>query len=256
MDNRCFIIMPSVEPSGYTPGHFNRVYDYVIVPACRAAGYWPFRADQSTDSPMVMMRNIVDCATAVCDLSAGNNDALYALSIRSALDLPITPIKDLKSFVMFDTQEFSTVEYDESLRIDTVQKTIEALSEAIKKSVENKKDRHTLLTRLSIGLTTSTPPADSGATVFEVPEPAPPEPEPKAPLPIISPLPDYVGEPFTETQLEKMKVGDVLFHLVHGKGKVNSLKKTERDKLATIQFESGPKLLVLTPGNFFRKVNG
>jgi hypothetical protein len=48
MDNRCFVIMPQGEPNGYPQGHFNRVYDYVIVPACRAAGYWPTRADNAT----------------------------------------------------------------------------------------------------------------------------------------------------------------------------------------------------------------
>lgn len=258
MDNRCLIIMPPTEPSGYPPGHFSRVYDYVIVPACRAAGYWPLRADQSTDSPMVMMRNIVDCAVAVCDLSAGNTDALYALSIRSSLDLPVTPVKDLKSFVMFDAGEFGAVEYDESLRIDTVQKAIESLGDAIRKSAENKKERSALLVRLGIGLVTGTSaaPEPSPQADYTQTEPAHHEPEPKTPLPIISPLPDYVGEPFTEAQLEKIKVGDVLFHLVHGKGKVNSLKKTEKDKLATIQFESGPKLLVLVASDFFRKING
>jgi hypothetical protein len=74
-------------------------------------------------------------------------------------------------------------------------------------------------------------------------------------IPIISPLLDYVGEPFTEQQIGKLKAGNARFHLRHGKGKVNFIKKMGKDQLASIQFDSGPKLLVLGASNFFRKIN-
>src|SRR6267378_1292175 len=131
MDHSCFIIMPQDEPSGYAQGHFNRVYDYVIVPACRVAGFWPSRADLATyDNSLAVVKDIVDSEIALCDLSANNSNALYGLAIRRALSLPVTMVKDMKSIVMFDTSEVGLVEYDESLRIDTVQKTIEILGEA------------------------------------------------------------------------------------------------------------------------------
>jgi len=258
MDNRCLVIMPTGDPSGYSQGHFGRVYDYVIVPACRAAGYWPAKIEAATsDRPFDIVKNIVDAEILLCDLSASNGDALYGLAIRHSLDLPVTLVKDLKSFVMFNANDFGALEYDESLRIDTVQKGIEVIGEALKQAVENKKQRHQLLDRLSIGLPQSMP----QNMTFETPAVEAPEAEPvkevksKEPkLPIISPLPDYVGDPFTEDQILKLKAGDSLFHLNHGKGKVDFIKNVGKDKMASIKFDSGPKLLVLIASDFFRKI--
>jgi hypothetical protein len=256
--------MPQDEPSGYAQGHFNRVYDYVIVPACRAAGYWPTRADLEThDNPLAVLKEIIDSEIVLCDLSANNSTALYGLAIRQALALPVTLTKDAKSIVMFDASDLGVVEYDETLRIDTVQKAVEALGEALKKAVETKKERHTLLNRLSIGLpqyTAQNTTVEADVTSNSTASTDEPTDQKVAKaeeihIPIISPLPDYVGEPFSEQQIGKLKAGDALFHLRHGKGKVNFIKKMGKDQLASIQFESGPKLLVLGASNFFRKIN-
>jgi len=257
--------MPLGEPSGYPQGHFNRVYDYVIVPACRTAGFWPTRADQATyDNPLAVVKDIVDCEIVLCDVSASNSIALYGLAIRQVLSLPVALVKDTKSMVMFDAAKLGLVEYDESLRIDTVQKAIETLGEALKKAVETKKDRHELLNRLGIGLPEYTAQNTTVDTTLP-PGPTPSKDETadqekesdsaEDRLPIISPLPDYVGESFTEQQIVKLKAGDVLFHLRFGRGNVNFVKKMGKDQLASIQFESGPKLLVLGASNFFRKVS-
>jgi len=47
MENRkeCFIIMPISDKSEYGEGHFNRVYNHLIIPACEKAGFKPVRAD-------------------------------------------------------------------------------------------------------------------------------------------------------------------------------------------------------------------
>lgn len=259
MDNRCLVIMPSGDPSGYSAGHFGRVYDYVIVPACRAAGYWPERIDTGvSDKPFDIVKNMIDAQIILCDLSAGNTDALYGLAVRHSLNLPVTLIKDPKSVVMFNASDFDTIEYDESLRIDTVQKAIEVLGEALRKAVDNKKERHPLLDRLSIGL----PPQASQSLTFETttieesaPEPVKEEAKSKEPkLPIISPLPDYVGNAFTEEEMAKLKAGDSLFHLNHGKGKVDFVKNVGKDRMASIKFETSTKLLVLVVSDFFRKI--
>jgi hypothetical protein len=259
MDNRCFIIMPPGEPSGYAQGHFNRVYDYVIVPACRLAGYWPTRSDSvKYDNPLDIVKDIIDSEIVLCDLSANNANALYGLAVRQSLSLPVTLVKDLKTIVIFGANDFGILEYDDSLRIDTVQKEVEVLGEALRKAVETKKSRHQLLDRLSIALPPPPPPVYEAPSV-SVPteQPAEEEKKPKEPvLPKISPLPDYVGEPFNEKELGKLKGGDVLFHLNHGKGKVNFIKNMDKDKLASIQFDSGTKLLMLAVSDYFRKVNG
>jgi hypothetical protein len=213
---------------------------------------------------LAVVKDIVDCEIVLCDVSASNSNALYGLAIRQALGLPVMLAKDTKSIVMFDAAKLGLVEYDESLRIDTVQKAVEVLGGALKKAVETKKERHELLDRLGIGL----PEFIAQNTVVDAPmpaislassdEPNDQEEETKveeATLPIISNLPDYVGEPFNEQQIGKLKAGDVLFHLRHGQGKVNFVKKMGKEQLASIQFESGARLLVLVASNFFRKVN-
>lgn len=42
----CFVIMPIADVEGYDPGHFNRVYEFIIKPACRIAQFKPIRADE------------------------------------------------------------------------------------------------------------------------------------------------------------------------------------------------------------------
>jgi hypothetical protein len=259
MDNRCFIIMPPGEPSGYPQGHFNRVYDYIIVPACRLAGYWPTRSDSvKYDNPLDVVKDIIDSEIVLCDLSTNNSNGLYGLAVRQSLDLPVTLVKDLKTIVIFGANDFGLLEYDESLRIDTVQKEVEVLGQALRKAVETKKDRHQLLNRLSIGLppVVQSPVIDVSSDLEPNDQIIHEEPKPKEPsLPKISPLPDYVGEPFNEKEISKIKGGDSLFHLNYGKGKVNFVKNMDKDKLASIQFDSGTKLLVLDVSDYFRKIS-
>ncbi len=257
MDNRCLIVMPGSEPVGYPQGHFSRVYDYIIVPACRMAGYWPIKADSiSHENSLNIVKDIIDSEIVLCDLSTNDPTSLYVLSVREALQLPVTLMKDLKTLASFDTSKFNTIEYDDSLRIDTVQKATEVLGNALKETVEKKSSRHELLDRLNIGL----PPAVVTPSVVEEttspPEETQNEPEQKSKLPVISPVPDYVGDFLNEDQLDRVKGGDVLFHINHGKGTVNFVKKMGKDKFANMQFESGSKLISLGIVGIFRKVNG
>ena len=36
-NKKCFVIMPISDADGYDKGHFNRVYEYLIKPACEEA---------------------------------------------------------------------------------------------------------------------------------------------------------------------------------------------------------------------------
>ncbi|WP_299156375.1 hypothetical protein, partial [uncultured Christiangramia sp.] len=45
MKKTCFVIMPISDSSNYEKGHFERVYDFIIKPACISAGFEPVRAD-------------------------------------------------------------------------------------------------------------------------------------------------------------------------------------------------------------------
>ncbi len=255
MEKKCFVIMPISDPDGYAQGHFERIYQYIVIPACRQAGFRPIRADDPAASSNAwdIVKNIIECEIAICDLSSKNPNVIYGFAIRQAINLPVTLIKDLKTQIMFNVQEFGLVEYDESLRIDTVQKEIEALSEVLTKNYENRVVINTLLNRFDIGSAQLT----ETQNISVEPEPINQEEIKKeeSHLPVISPLPDYAGDTITEQEdIDKLRVGNFLFHRNYGKGEIKSINKMAKDKMAKIQFESGSKLLVLGTSGIFRKI--
>lgn len=249
--------MPNSEPDGYSSGHFNRVYDYILAPACRMSGFWPERADNPNTSNTAIqeIKNLIECDVAICDLSSNNANVLYGLAIRKGLDLPVILIKDLKTQMKFDAQ---VIEYDDSLRIDTVQKEVEILKEAVEKSFSNKGDVNSWLTRLGIGpgrIIEPVRPVEIPTFIPDMPVAVEESAKKETALPVISPLPDYVGDPIDEVDIERIKVGDFLFHINYGKGEIKALKKMAKDKVAEVHFETGSKMLVLGTSGFWRKVN-
>jgi hypothetical protein len=261
MEKQCFIIMPPHDPEGYPKGHINRVYQYIILPACRAAGFSPVRVGDPSidDTPLGIIKTVIESDVVLCDLSTNNADALYVFAIRQAMGLPVTLMKDIKTTVKANIPEFDILEYDESLRIDTVENEIQLLGESLKKELADKGEPTPLVGRLNIGPAKAiespiipTQPLSETATT---PAPAEDNDEEKVePLPIISPLPDYVGEPLTENDIDKLKVGDFFFHLNYGKGEILTINHKTKDILAKVQFDSGSKLLVLVPLDVFRKI--
>ncbi len=246
MDNKCLIIMPEKDPEGYPKGHCDRVYQYILVPACGYSGLTPARAtDFAGDGPMDILRSIIESDMVICDLSAKTPNSLYGFAIRQSMSLPVVMIKDVKTRVSAELQVFEPMEYDDSLRIDTVQKEIESLSELLKKARASKSERNPLISRFDFGSVRQAG-SDSSEEVHKE----------ESHLPIISPVPSYVGSPITQQEeLDKLKAGDFVWHINYGRGEVKSLSKMGRDKMAKIQFESGTKLLVLIPSGIFRKIN-
>lgn len=252
MEKKCLVIMPTSDPDGYAQGHFNRVYQYIIVPACKSAGFVPMRIDDPTviGSPPDVMKTIIDTDIAICDLSSNNVHSLYGFTIRYAINLPVTLIKDTKTRLTIDVNEFGAVEYDESLRIDTVQNEIEILGNALKNTFANKMQVNSLLNRLQIG---SSQAAATRSISESIDEQTIEKKE--SSLPVISPLPSYVGEAITQSEIDRLKVGDFLFHINYGKGEIMTLSKMAKDKVAKVQFDSGSKMLVLMTSGIWRTIN-
>ncbi|MBL0236606.1 MAG: hypothetical protein IPQ02_08370 [Saprospiraceae bacterium] len=154
MEKKCFVIMPISDCDDYAIGHFKRVYEYIIKPACIRAGFKPLRADDVMTTNYIaldIIKNIIQCEMSLCDLSSRNPNVLYELGIRQAFNLPVTLLKDNKTSRIFDIQGFRDVEYDENLRIDTVETTILDLSEVIKNTYENKQSEiNSLISLLGI----------------------------------------------------------------------------------------------------------
>lgn len=133
----CFVIMPISDHPDYAPGHFKRVYEYILKPACKKAGYEAIRADdtvKTNDIVSDIIKKIIDSDMAICDMSSRNPNVFYELGLRHAFNLKTTLIKDKKSSRAFDIAGLRSVEYDESLRVDEVEKAIEAIAEAIEET--------------------------------------------------------------------------------------------------------------------------
>ena len=130
----CFVIMPISDHPDYAPGHFKRVYEYIIKPACQNAGYEAIRADdtvKTNDIVSDIIKKIIDSDMAICDMSSRNPNVFYELGLRHAFNLKTTLIKDKKTSRAFDIAGLRSVEYDENLRVDEVEKAIKAIAEAI-----------------------------------------------------------------------------------------------------------------------------
>ncbi|MBE3286624.1 hypothetical protein [Enterobacter cloacae complex sp. P31C] len=127
----CFVIMPFTGTAEYEPGHFDRVYEYLIKPACKMANFEPIRGDDSKASNMIMLdvlRNIIDCDMAICDLSSINANVFYELGLRQAFDKKTILIRDGLHAVPFDLLGFRYVPYSPTLRVDTVKSEIQEIA--------------------------------------------------------------------------------------------------------------------------------
>ncbi|MGT3355753.1 hypothetical protein [Yersinia enterocolitica] len=130
----CFVIMPITDSTGYDSGHFHRVYNHLIKPACEKAGFTAKRADDSSSSNMIVLdilKKIVESEMAICDLSSRNPNVLYELGLRQAFNKKTILIKDTNTISPFDVQAFRYAEYDQKLRIDNVANEINLISTAL-----------------------------------------------------------------------------------------------------------------------------
>lgn len=150
----CFVIMPISDPNDYDTGHFSRVYSHLIKPACTAAGVSPIRADEVKSTNYIVidiLKRILQSDIVLCDLSAKNPNVMYELGIRQAFNLPSILIKDKRTERVFDIQGIRTVEYDENLRVDVVEKDISNIKTTIQKTIADKgKDINSLIQLLGM----------------------------------------------------------------------------------------------------------
>lgn len=126
--------MPFSDMEGYESGHFGRVYEHLIRPACVASGVEPVRGDEVKGTNYIaidILQRILKSDLVICDLSGKNANVMYELGIRQAFDLPVVLLKDKKTERVFDIQGLRTLDYVESLRIDSVEQDRKSLAQAI-----------------------------------------------------------------------------------------------------------------------------
>ncbi|WP_460410067.1 MULTISPECIES: hypothetical protein [unclassified Pseudomonas] len=149
----CFVIMPIADMDGYEPGHFTRVYEHLIKPACLKAGYIADRADMVAASNYIIidiLRKIVESDLVICDLSGRNPNVLYELGVRQAFNLPTVLIKDQITPRIFDIQGLRCADYRHSLRIDEVQKEQETIRNAVIETAEKPNDFNSMIQLLGV----------------------------------------------------------------------------------------------------------
>ena len=117
-NNQCFVIMPISDPEDYEPGHFKCVYEDILIPAIKEAGYTPKRADDDKSSSMIqvnIIQDIIESPMAVCDLSSRNPNVLFELGIRQAFDLPVVLVQEEGTPRIFDISTINTIDYRKTL---------------------------------------------------------------------------------------------------------------------------------------------
>lgn len=133
-NKKCFIIRPISTPEGYTENHFKQVYETIIAPAVVKAGYEPYRVDDDRICDSIIdkiLRNLVECEMAVCDLSSRNPNVMYELGIRQAYGKKVVLIQDEKSQPIFDVSAINTVFYNSRRIYEDVIASQNNISEAI-----------------------------------------------------------------------------------------------------------------------------
>ena len=150
----CFVIMPISDVDGYEKGHFGRVYEYLIKPACEAAGYKVDRADDTSKTNMIIvdiLQKAVKYDMAICDISSRNANVFYELGFRQAFNMKTVLIKDKKTVMPFDISSIRTLSYSETLRIDEVEKGRAEIQKALEETERaDTKDINSLISLLAI----------------------------------------------------------------------------------------------------------
>lgn len=150
----CFVIMPISDVDGYDSGHFTRVYEHLIKPACEQAGFKPERADETPRTDVIMagiLKKIIACDIAICDLSSRNANVFYELGLRHAFNKKTVLIRDYKTPMPFDISGIRTLPYNENLRIDEVKKAIPEIAKYLKETNDtDEKEANSMLQMLSI----------------------------------------------------------------------------------------------------------
>lgn len=141
-NEKCFVIMPIGDTEGYEKGHFKKVYEDLLKPAIKEAGYLPERADEIQSTSLItvdIIDRIYNTPISICDISSCNPNVFYELGIRNTCMLPVVLIKDKKTNNPFDIKDIRHTEYSESLEYEDVIKKREKIKDAITQTIDDYK---------------------------------------------------------------------------------------------------------------------
>jgi len=170
----CFIAMPITthDPSLYSDDsdHFSHVLEHLFVPAVELAGFTAVRpiAEGADVIHAEIIRKIESADLVLCDMSSLNPNVFFELGIRTALNKPISLVKDdVTPRVPFDTGIINNHTYLSALAPWHLEVEIRALSEHIKKSAERGNGNNAMWQYFSLtsrgNLQSAAPNADAAA---------------------------------------------------------------------------------------------
>ncbi len=135
----CFVIMPISDPDAYVKGHFKRVFEDIITPACEIAGFKALRADQVKQSNLIhldILQKLLEAPMAVCDLSSRNPNVLFELALRQSFDKPVALVQEVGTPQVFDISPFRFTEYHKERIYHEVLEDQKAIGTAIKETFD------------------------------------------------------------------------------------------------------------------------
>ena len=127
---RCFIIMPYGGNDEQMRKRFEGVYQTIICPAARNAGYEPKRSDIAGEPGNItqdIIRDLAESEVVIADLTMANANVFFELGIRHAFRKSGTVhIVDGAHSLPFDVRQYRAIAYTTELaEIPEVQKQIE-----------------------------------------------------------------------------------------------------------------------------------
>jgi hypothetical protein len=139
INNDCFIIMPIADTDGYEKGHFKKVYEDILKPACCKANFNPVRADEVKQTNLIhldILQKLIDSPMAICDLSNRNPNVLFELGLRQAFDKPTVLVQEFGTPKIFDISPLRYTEYRKELKYREVLEDQDFIYDALKATKE------------------------------------------------------------------------------------------------------------------------
>jgi hypothetical protein len=158
---KCFVIMPITTPDSILSKyrgdkeHFIHVYEHLIVPAIEKTGLEAV-PPITKGSELIhdeVIKNLISADVVLCDMSSLNPNVFFELGIRTALNKPISLIKDdLTASIPFDISPINYHTYLSGLSIWEIEKEIVDLSNHLINTVEKKGDSNSLWNRFGFNV--------------------------------------------------------------------------------------------------------
>jgi hypothetical protein len=142
-DNECFFIAPIGDDDSDIRKRSNGVRDWVVKPAAKAAAdLKTVRADEVGEPGQITAQAVQHCLkakAAVADLTKGNPNVYYELSVRHGALLPVVLIAELGTKLPFDISQLRVIFFD-STDLSSAGQAKEELQEQIEASLSGTPD--------------------------------------------------------------------------------------------------------------------